>query len=89
MSMLIGHVHHLYTTEHAMENIAYHRFPLISVTLLSLVEIHQVNTRLYISSFPILLLLSFLIFIGLQKLSLFICPVKTLKCQGIKYQIFT
>ena len=34
--LLIGRVQYLYTIEHAVENIAYHRFQLISVTLLYL-----------------------------------------------------
>ena len=34
--LLIGCVQYLYTIEHAVENIAYHRFQSISVTLLSL-----------------------------------------------------
>ena len=34
--LLIGRVQYLYTIEHAMENIAYHRFQSISATLLSL-----------------------------------------------------
>ena len=36
--LLIGRVQYLYTIEHAVENIAYHRFQLISVTLLSLIR---------------------------------------------------
>jgi len=36
--LLIGRVHDLYTIEHAVGNIAYHRFQSISVTLLSLVR---------------------------------------------------
>ena len=35
-SLLIGRVQYLYTVEHAVESIAYHRFQSISVTLLSL-----------------------------------------------------
>ena len=34
--LLIGRVQYLYTIEHAVKNIAYHRFQSISVTLLSL-----------------------------------------------------
>ena len=34
----IGRVQYLYTIEHAVENIAYHKFQSISVTLLSLVS---------------------------------------------------
>ena len=33
--LLIGRVQYLYTIEHAVENIAYHRFQSISVTLLT------------------------------------------------------
>ena len=36
--LLIGCVQYLYTIEHAVENIAYHRFLTISVTLLSLID---------------------------------------------------
>ena len=36
--LLIGRVQYLYTIEHAVENIAFHRFQSISVTLLSLEE---------------------------------------------------
>ena len=36
---LIGRVQYLYTVEHAVENIAYHRFQSIPVTLLSLVQL--------------------------------------------------
>ena len=36
--LLIGRVQNLYTIEHAVENIAYFRFQLIYVTLLSLVQ---------------------------------------------------
>ena len=35
--LLIGRVQYLYTIEHVVENIAYHRFQSISVTLLSLI----------------------------------------------------
>ena len=35
--LLIGRVQYLYTIEHAVENIAHHRFQSISVTLLSLI----------------------------------------------------
>ena len=33
--LLIGRVQYLYTIEHAVENMAYHRFQLISDTLIS------------------------------------------------------
>ena len=39
--LLIGRVQYLYTIEHAVENIAYHRFQSISVTLLSLEYVHK------------------------------------------------
>ena len=35
--LMIGLVQYMYTNKHAVENIAYHRFQSISVTLLSLV----------------------------------------------------
>ena len=37
--LLIGRVQYLYAIEHAVENIAYHRFQSISVTILSLVPL--------------------------------------------------
>ena len=36
----IGRVQYLYTIDHAVENIAYHRFQSISVTLLSLTDVY-------------------------------------------------
>ena len=45
--LLIGRVQYLYTIEHAVENIAYHRIQLISVTLLSLLT--TVVSSIYLS----------------------------------------
>ena len=48
--LLIGRVQCLYTIEHAVENIAYHRFQSISVTLLSLDESEILKKKLGFSS---------------------------------------
>ena len=45
--LLIGRVQYLYTIEPAVENIAYHRIQLISVTLLSLLT--TVVSSIYLS----------------------------------------
>ena len=41
--LLFGRVQYLYIIEHAVENIAFHRFQSISVTLLSLVENYKIQ----------------------------------------------
>ena len=43
---MIGRVQYLYTMEHAVKNIAYHRFQSISVTVLSLIQANSLTVHL-------------------------------------------